>query len=122
MAKTILLVDDSATALFREQVILRRTDHAVVTARNGEEAVARALTEKPDLILLDVVMPRMDGFEACKKLRELDETRLTPIIMVTNRGDEESMQAGYESGCNDYVLKPVDDQELLVKIRDYLGE
>lgn len=122
MAKTILLVDDSATALFREQVILRQTGHAVVTARNGEEAVARALAEKPDLILLDVVMPGMDGFEACKRLRQLDETRLTPIIMVTNRGDEESMEVGYQSGCNDYVLKPVDDLELLAKIRDHLGK
>lgn len=119
--KKVLLVDDSPTSLFRSSVVVRREGHELLTATDGEEAVFVALSERPDLILMDVVMPNMDGLEACRRLREQDETRATPIILVTSRGEEEAMVNGYESGCNEYVLKPVDARELVEKIRDYLG-
>jgi CheY-like chemotaxis protein len=87
--KTILLVDDSSTILMMEKFILRNDPYAVITASNGEEAVRKAAAEKPDLILLDVVMPRMSGFEACRLIRDNEELKHIPIIMVTTRGGRE---------------------------------
>jgi DNA-binding response OmpR family regulator len=119
--KRILLIDDSATSHMWVRMILNKGDHEMLSAHDGEEGVARALAEKPDLILMDVVMPRMDGFEACRALRTHAETRGTPIIMLTTRGEGRNVQTGYESGCNDYVTKPIDSVELLAKVRSFLG-
>src|SRR5512139_739953 len=101
--KKILLVDDSATVLLLERMILSKDDYVIVTAKDGHEGVEKAGAERPDLILMDVVMPRMDGFEACRQLRRRDDTKSIPIIMVTTRGELQSVETGYESGCNDYV-------------------
>ena len=120
-SKKILLVDDSATTLFMEKMLLDRGPFELITANNGEEAVRKALAEHPDLILLDVVMPRMDGFQACRALRADEDTARIPIIMVTTRGDESHMETGFAAGCNDYVTKPIDATELLSKIRSFLG-
>jgi DNA-binding response OmpR family regulator len=120
--KKILLVDDSSTVLLMERMILSKSEYDVVTARDGQEGVEKALTEKPDLILMDVVMPRMDGFEACKRLREQDGTKAIPVIMVTTRGELSSVESGYASGCNDYVTKPINGLELLAKVRSCLGQ
>ncbi len=120
--KRILLVDDSSTALMINRMIVAdNTPHDVVTARDGVEAVAVALNKKPDLIVMDVVMPRMTGFEACKELRAHEETRGIPIILVTTRGEEEAVENGYVSGCNDYLTKPVKAEELLALVNSYLG-
>jgi DNA-binding response OmpR family regulator len=67
-------------------------------------------------------MPRMDGFETCRRLREREATRDTPILMVTTRGEEANIERGYESGCTDYICKPINPMELLAKVRTYLGE
>jgi DNA-binding response OmpR family regulator len=120
--KKILLVDDSSTALMIEGMLLGRAPYDVVTARDGREAVAKARSESPDLILMDVMMPNMTGIEACRALREQDTTRRIPIILVTTRGETESVEKGYASGCNDYVTKPINGIELLAKIRNQLGE
>jgi DNA-binding response OmpR family regulator len=120
--KKILLVDDSSTVLLMERMILSKNEYDVVTARDGQEGVEKALTEKPDLILMDVVMPRMDGFEACRKLREQDDTKSIPVIMVTTRGELASVETGYSSGCNDYVTKPINGLELLAKVKSCLGQ
>ena len=94
---------------------------AQVTPETLHAAIA-ALAERPDLILMDVMMPKMDGFEACRRIRELAEIQETPIIMVTTRGEIESMESGYVSGCSEYVIKPIHGRELLEKVKDYLGE
>jgi DNA-binding response OmpR family regulator len=120
--KKILLVDDSSTVLLMEKMILSKHDYELVLARDGQEGVEKAVAERPDLILLDVVMPRMDGFEVCRKLRELDETRGIPVIMVTTRGELVSVESGYSSGCTDYVTKPINGLELLAKVRSCLGQ
>ena len=123
MAKKVLLVDDSTTTLLMEQMIVsRRTSYECVTASNGLEAVAKAETENPDLVLMDVVMPLMNGFEACKKLRAMEKTRNTPIILVTTRGEESYVEAGFQSGCNDYITKPINSNELVSLLTSYLGE
>ena len=120
--KKILLVDDSSTVLLMERMILSKSQYDVVTAKDGQEGVEKALSEKPDLILMDVVMPRMDGFEACRKLREQDGTKTIPVIMVTTRGELASVETGYSSGCNDYVTKPINGLELLAKVKSCLGQ
>ena len=118
--KKILIVDDSATTLMMEQMVLRAQPYNIVTARNGKEAIERAVAERPDLILLDVVMPEMNGFEACRQIRQQPATRTVPIIMVTTRGEEHSIETGFESGCSDYITKPINGAELLTKVRGYL--
>ncbi len=118
--KKILLVDDSATTLMMEQMVLRGHPYHIVTAKNGKEAVAAATAERPDLILLDVVMPEMNGFEACRRIREQPETQYVPIIMVTTKGEEHNVETGFESGCSDYITKPINGAELLAKVRAYL--
>jgi len=120
--KVLLLVDDSKTILLMERMILGGGAYELITALDGEEAVEKARAELPDLILMDVVMPRMNGFEACRRIRSGVATADIPVIMVTTRGEIESVEAGYESGCADYVIKPIDAQELLAKVQSYLGE
>jgi DNA-binding response OmpR family regulator len=120
--KKILLVDDSSTILMMEKFILRNDPFILITASNGEEAVQKAAVEKPDLILLDVVMPRMSGFEACRLIRDNEELRQTPIIMVTTRGEATNVETGWVVGCTDYVTKPINAVELLAKVRSLLGE
>ena len=120
--KKILLVDDSNTILMMEKFILRNDPYLIVTASNGEEAIQKAVAEKPDLILLDVVMPRMSGFEACRLIRDNDELKHIPIIMVTTRGEAANVETGWVVGCTDYVTKPINAIELLAKVRSFLSD
>jgi DNA-binding response OmpR family regulator len=120
--KKILLVDDSRTILMMESMILGKAPYNLVTANDGVEGVEKAVAEKPDIILMDVVMPRMDGFAACRELRARPETKDIPIILVTTRGETENVKAGFDAGCTDYVTKPINGVELLGKLRKILGE
>lgn len=123
MRKKILLVDDSSTVVMMEKMILGKGGYELVVARNGVEAVDRALAEKPDLILMDLVMPEMNGLEACRAIRASGNgVSHVPIIMVTTRGEADSIEAGYASGCSDYITKPFNSLELMAKLRSYLGE
>jgi CheY-like chemotaxis protein len=123
MPKKVLLVDDSSTTLMMEEMILKqRTNYECVTAMDGLDAISRAVAEAPDLVLMDVVMPRLNGFEACKRMRLENSLRDTPIILVTTRGEEEYVEAGFQSGCNDYLTKPINSFELVTLLQGYLGE
>jgi len=117
----ILLVDDSSTTLLIEEMVLsEHTQYELVLARDGEEAVEKAISEQPNLILMDVVMPRMNGFDACREMRRHEALRKVPIIMVTSRGESYNVEQGFESGCNDYVTKPIDGAELVEIVNGYL--
>ena len=120
--KKILVVDDSNTVLMMEKMILAKAQYDIITATNGEEAWQKASSDRPDAILMDVVMPKMNGFEAVRRIRELDHLRSTPIIMVTTRSEMENVEEGFSSGCNDYVTKPVNGTELVAKLRSLVGE
>jgi CheY-like chemotaxis protein len=122
MAKRILLVDDSKTALMMEQMLLEGEPYELSIAMDGAQAVEMASADPPDLILMDVVMPRMTGFEAVERLRAATQTSGIPIIMVTTRGEAENVERGYAVGATDYVTKPIDGAELITKIRSILGE
>ena len=121
-SKKILVVDDSVTSLMWQRMILGQEKFVVVTAKDGREGVDMALAEQPDLILMDVVMPRMDGFEACRALRAHTATARVPVIMVTTRSEFKSVEAGFASGCSDYITKPIDKLELLTKVKSLLGQ
>jgi len=123
MPKKVLLVDDSSTTLMIEEMILKQsTPYECVTAKDGLDAISRAVVENPDLVLMDVVMPRLNGFEACKRMRLEESLRNTPIILVTTRGEEEYVEAGFQSGCNDYITKQINSFELVTLLQGYLGE
>jgi len=119
----LLLVDDSKVVLMAERVLLRSLgEFELAYASNGREAIEAARAEQPDLILMDVVMPEMNGFEACRALRSEAATRHIPIILVTTRSEGDNVAQGYESGCNDYITKPIDKAELAQKLTDLLGD
>jgi len=121
--KKILLVDDSCTArLVNRMIFSQKTNYVLISAVDGKEAVERAKREMPDLILMDIVMPRMTGLEACRVLKKDKETEKIPVILLTTRGEEQYVQEGYASGCSDYLTKPVNDAELLDLLKAYLGE
>ena len=118
--KKILLIDDSKTTLKAEKTLLAQQPYELITARDGEEGMAKAMAESPDLILLDIVMPKMDGFEVCERLKASEKTRAIPIIMVTTRSEPQNVAKGFEVGCNDYITKPIDNLELITKIENLL--
>lgn len=120
--KKILLVDDSTTMLLMEQMVLGSNGYQILTAQDGEAGLRAALSHRPDLIVMDVVMPGMDGVEACRRLRANEATRETPILLVTTRSESAYVQEGLLSGCNDYVLKPIDTNELLTKVKNLLSD
>jgi CheY-like chemotaxis protein len=122
-SKKILLVDDSCTArLVNRMIFSQKSNYVLLSASDGKEAVDTARREKPDLILMDIVMPRMTGLEACRVLKKDSETSRIPVILLTTRGEEQYVQEGYASGCSDYLTKPVNDTELLDLLQAYLGE
>src|SRR5215472_10568759 len=123
VSKKILLVDDSSTArLVTRLIFSQKSNYVLLSAVDGKDAVERARAEKPDLILMDVMMPRMTGLEACRVLKQDKETSKIPVILLTTRGEEAFVQEGYASGCSDYLTKPVNNTELLDLLKAYLGE
>jgi len=121
MAK-ILIAEDERDIGELIALTLRFNGHEVVTTRDGAEAVARAQTDQFDLILLDVRMPRMNGYEACRLLRTIEATREVPIIFLSAKGQEAEVQAGLEAGADRYILKPFAPDLLIRKIAEVLGE
>jgi CheY-like chemotaxis protein len=121
MKKKILLVDDSTTVLLMEKMILSKGPYDLITARDGVEGVSKAKSEKPDAILLDVMMPNLDGLSACAAIRADEATAHIPIVMVTTRGEEHNIETAFRNGCTDYVTKPINGLELLTKLQNILG-
>jgi putative two-component system response regulator len=117
----ILLVDDEATNLMLLQGLCQKMGYACLTASNGREAVAQALSQSPDLIMMDVIMPQMDGFEATRKIKSDPATAHIPIIMVTAASSRDDKIKGIANGANDFITKPVDLQELSLRIKNNLN-
>ena len=115
MAKRILVVDDEANIVDILRFNLQREGYEVLAAYDGKDGLEKARTQSPDLILLDVMLPEMDGFQVCEELRKTD--RLTPIIMLTAREEERDRVMGLELGADDDVVKPFSVRELLARVR-----
>lgn len=116
----ILVVDDAEENRLLLTVVLEEEGYRIFTAENGEAAVSQAAQTLPDLILLDVNMPRMDGFEACAELKSRPETRDTPVIFLTAQGGLDDVVRGFELGAVDYITKPFNIVELLVRVRTHI--
>lgn len=119
MAK-VLIVDDSETHLYSLTKIVEGAGHQAITATNGEEGVEKATSEMPDLILMDVVMPGLNGFQATRKISKNRETARIPVIFVTTKDQETDRIWGMRQGASAYITKPVDKSELLEAIEKSL--
>ena len=115
---TILLAEDHLDSREAMRALLEAHGYRVVEAANGREAVERALEERPDLVLMDIMMPEMDGFEATRVLRSQDGMRALPIIAVTAM--DGAQRLSLQAGANDFIAKPIDTRGLMAKIRSWL--
>jgi len=119
-AAKILVVDDNEQNLTLIRVILQRHGYEPLLARSGEEALRRVLQDPPDLIILDVMMPGIDGIEVCQRLKDHEETRLIPIVIMTALNQREDKIRGIEAGADDFLTKPVHQPELMARVRTAL--
>ena len=117
MASTVLIVEDDPDAVKLVGLYLRRDGHKVVSARDGLEGLRLAREARPDLVVLDLMLPKLDGIEVCRALRQESDV---PVVMVTARVEEEDRLAGLELGADDYVTKPFSPRELAARIRAVL--
>jgi CheY-like chemotaxis protein/cellulose biosynthesis protein BcsQ len=117
----ILIVDDHQETLQVVSLILRQNGYTVLTAENGQEGVEMAVEHAPHLILMDVMMPVMDGAEACRHIRQIPELQDVPIIMFTVKAQTDDKWAGFQAGADDYLIKPTDPEELLGRIAALLA-
>lgn len=120
MAK-VMIVDDSPTEVHVLQTMLTKNGHEVVVATSGEEGVEMAKTEKPDLILMDVVMPGMNGFQATRQISKNTETSSIPVIMVTTKDQETDKVWAMRQGAKDYIVKPVQEKALIEHVNMVLS-
>ncbi len=118
---SILIVDDSPTEIHVLKTMLEKNGFIAITASSGEEGIAAAKAEKPDLILMDVVMPGMNGFQATRALTRDPETSEIPIIIVTTKDQETDRVWGLRQGAKDYITKPAGEKDLVSKINQSLG-
>lgn len=118
----ILVADDEPHILRIVKDKLSNAGFKVIATTNGEEALEAAKAQRPDLILLDVMMPKMNGFEVCASLRADKSFDSTPIILLTARGQESDMKAGLEAGATEYITKPFSPRQLLETVRQRLEE
>src|SRR5512135_3850914 len=118
----ILNIDDSPTVQRLIEMILSSQGYQVVLASDGEEGIAKAKSERPDLILVDFVMPKMNGYQVCKTLKEDEEFKTTPIILVTSKGDKVGSKFVDVLGISEYFTKPFQPEELLAKIREVIDK
>lgn len=111
--ETILVVDDSPTDLKLMTAPLRAKGYHIITAENGEDAVQMANSRKPDLIVLDVILPKMNGFQVCRQLKASPDTSHIKILMLTNKTTESDRFWGKKQGADDYMTKPFEDEQLV---------
>jgi len=118
----ILIVDDSPTEMFKLTGMLEKHGHVVLKAENGADGVALARQEKPDAVLMDIVMPGLNGFQATRQLSKDPETNHIPVIMVTTKDQETDMVWAKRQGAKAYITKPVDEQKLILTLKNVLAD
>jgi two-component system, cell cycle response regulator DivK len=119
--KTVLLVEDNEDNLVVYRTILEHVGYKVIEARDGEEGVNRAQEHLPDLILMDISIPRIDGWEATRRLKAGEATREIPIIALTAHALEEDRQKAVQAGCDGYLAKPVEPRRVVQEVERFLG-
>ena len=123
MAKgRILVVDDEIYIVHILDFSLGMEGYEVVTALDGEQALERVAEQKPDLIVLDIMMPKLDGYETCKVLKSREDTRDIPVILLSAKGRNVDQKTGFEVGADDYITKPFSPRKLVERINAILGQ
>lgn len=119
--KKILIIDDEETNIVLIQAVLKKIGCESIVARDGEEGLALAKSELPDLVVLDVMMPKLNGFKVCGLLRTDKRFGKTPIVILSSRAGADDKELSQEAGADVYMLKPVDQEKLVVEIKRLLG-
>jgi len=117
----ILVVDDEVYILHILDFILGAENYDVVTASNGEQAIQKVREEKPDLVILDIMMPKLDGYETCRMIKKDPATKHIPVILLTAKGREVDQKLGREVGASDYMTKPFSPSKLIERVQAILG-
>ena len=121
MSKKVLIVDDEPNILVSVEFLMRREGHEVATAVDGQEAIDLLDELRPDLMILDVMMPRKNGFEVCAEVRADNRMSAMPILMLTAKGREAEMKKGLSLGADAYITKPFSTHELVLKVNELLA-
>ena len=122
MTKKVLIVDDEENIVISMEFLINQAGYELQIARNGAEALDKVASFGPDLILLDVMMPTINGFEVCRRIRENPAWQAIKIIMLTAKGREVEVTKGLALGVNSYVIKPFSTKELMAEVKRILGE
>ena len=120
MAKKVLIVDDEIDVLRLLENRLRGSGYEVISALDGKTCLKKAASENPDLIILDVIMPKMDGFQVCQRLKKSNKTKDIPVLLLTAKSMLDDMEKGISMGANDYVVKPYNWDSLHAKIQKFI--
>lgn len=122
MTWKVLIADDEPNIVTSLEYLMTKSGYEVEVARNGEEALALVESFKPDLVLLDVMMPQRSGYEVCQKMRERAEWRHIKVVMLSAKGREAEVSKGLSLGADAYVTKPFSNRELIARVAELLGE
>ncbi len=120
MSSKILIVDDTETMRLYEQMLLSGQDYELDMAENGIDALKKIKQNKPDLVLMDIMMPQMNGIECCRRIKAEEATRDIKVVMVTTKSEYEKVKEAFAAGCDDYVTKPINRVEILSKLKELL--
>jgi CheY-like chemotaxis protein len=119
--RTVLVVDDEPFICRSLTFVLRKADYNVVEARNGEEAIAAIKQHRPDLVFMDVMMPKVSGFEVCTQVKQDPDLKQTRIVLLTAKGQSSDRDLGIQAGADDYLTKPFSPTKILERARELLG-
>ncbi|NNF97836.1 MAG: response regulator [Desulfobacteraceae bacterium] len=119
---TILVVEDSPTFMRLINTLLENQGHRLINAMDGEEALEKAMGKKPDLIVLDIILPKKNGFQVCRQLKTTPDTRDIKILMLTSKTQDSDRYWGLKQGADDYVTKPFNDEDLLSAVNGLLTD
>ena len=122
MAKKVLIVDDEPNIVISIEFLMKQAGYNIEIARDGEEALEKAESYRPDLILLDVMMPKINGFEVCRRIRGNPDWKDMRIVMLTAKGREVEVTKGLALGADSYIIKPFSTKELMAEVKFILGE
>ncbi|MCP4070430.1 MAG: response regulator [Hyphomicrobiales bacterium] len=122
MTKSILIVDDEPNIVISLEYIMKNAGFNVVVAYDGEEALEKVKENVPDLVILDVMMPKLDGFEVCKRIRENPAWKSVRIVMLTAKGRDSEREKGLSFGADDYLTKPFSTRDILQRVKEILAQ